>query len=88
MLTIKVLGSGCANCKRVEQIAHKVISEMALEAEVIKVTDYNDIMAYNILSTPGLVINEKVVSYGRIPTPAEVTAWVADALENQKEKLH
>jgi small redox-active disulfide protein 2 len=81
MLTIKVLGSGCANCKRVEQIARKVVAEMALEAEVIKVTDYNDIMAYNILSTPGLVINEKVVSTGRIPTPAEVTTWLANALE-------
>ena len=80
MLTIKVLGSGCANCKRVEQIAHKVVTEMSIEAEVIKVTDYNDIAFYNILSTPGLVINEKVVSSGRIPTPAEVTTWVANAL--------
>lgn len=80
MLTIKVLGSGCANCKRLEQIAHKVVDEMALEAGIIKVTDYKDIMAYNILSTPGLVINEKVVSSGRIPTPAEVTTWLADAL--------
>ena len=81
MLTIKVLGSGCANCKRVEQIARKVVTEMSLDAEVIKVTDYNDIMAYNILSTPGLVINEIVVCSGRIPTPAEVTTWLADALE-------
>lgn len=81
MLTIKVLGSGCANCKRVEQIARKVVAEMSLEAQVIKVTDYNDITSYNILSTPGLVINENVVCSGRIPTPAEVTTWVADALE-------
>jgi len=81
MITIKVLGSGCANCKRVEQIANKVVTEMALEAEVIKVTDYADIMAYNILSTPGLVVNEKVVCTGRIPTRAEVTTWLADALE-------
>ena len=81
MLTIKVLGSGCANCKRLEQIARKVVTEMSLDAEVIKVTDYNDIMAYNILSTPGLVLNENVVCSGRIPTPAEVTTWVADALE-------
>jgi small redox-active disulfide protein 2 len=81
MLTIKVLGSGCANCKRVEQIAHKVVSDMALEAEIIKVTEYPDIMKYNVLSTPGLVVNEKVVSSGRIPTPAEVTTWLTNALE-------
>ncbi len=81
MITIKVLGSGCANCKRVEQIARKVVTEMSLEAEVIKVTDYADIMTYNILSTPGLVVNEQVVCTGRIPTPAEVTTWLADALE-------
>jgi len=81
MLTIKVLGSGCANCKRVEQIARKVVTEMSLEAEIIKVTDYNDIMTYNILSTPGLVINENVVCSGRIPTRAEVTTWIAEALE-------
>jgi small redox-active disulfide protein 2 len=81
MLTIKVLGSGCANCKRLEQIARKVITDLSIEAEIIKVTDYNAITAYNILSTPGLVINEKVVSYGRIPTPAEITTWVADALQ-------
>ncbi len=80
MLTIKVLGSGCANCKRVEQIARKVVTDMSIEAEIIKVTDYNAITAYDILSTPGLVINEKVVSSGRIPTPAEVTTWVANAL--------
>ncbi|MRR29968.1 thioredoxin family protein [bacterium] len=79
MITIKVLGSGCANCKRLAQIAHKVVENMALEAEIIKVTDYNDIMAYNVMSTPGLVINEKLVSFGRIPSEAEVTTFLADA---------
>lgn len=81
MLTIKVLGSGCANCKRVEQIARKAVADLAIEAEIIKVTEYPEIMKYNILSTPGLVVNEKVVSSGRIPTPAEVTTWLADALQ-------
>lgn len=81
MLTIKVLGPGCANCKRLEQIARKVVADLALEADVIKVTDYSNIMSYNILSTPGLVINEKVVSSGRIPSPAEVTTFVTNALE-------
>lgn len=79
MLIIKILGSGCANCKRLEQIARKVVEETGTQAEVLKVTEYPDIMAYGITSTPGLVINEKVLSFGRIPTPAEVTTWVADA---------
>ena len=81
MLTIKILGSGCANCKRLEQIARKVVEETGAQAEVVKVTEYPDIMVYGITSTPGLVINEKVMSFGRIPTPAEVTTWVADALQ-------
>lgn len=81
MLTIKVLGSGCANCKKLEAIAHQVVDQLGMEAKIVKVTEYPDIMAYNIMSTPGLVINEKVVSTGRIPTPAEVTTWLADALE-------
>jgi small redox-active disulfide protein 2 len=81
MLIIKVLGSGCANCKKLEAVTRQVVGEMAVEAEVIKVTEYPDIMAYNIMSTPGLVINEKVVSSGRIPSPAEITTFVANALE-------
>jgi len=81
MLTIKILGSGCANCKRVEQIARKVVSDLAIEADVVKVTDHKEMMHYPILSTPGLVINENVVCSGRIPTQAEVTTWVVNALE-------
>jgi len=79
MLTIKVLGSGCPNCKKVEAIARQAVDMMGMQAEFIKVTDYNQIMEYNIISTPGLVINEKVVCAGRIPTPAEVTTWLANA---------
>jgi small redox-active disulfide protein 2 len=81
MLTIKVLGSGCANCKRVEQIVRKVVEDNALQAEIIKVTEYPEIMKYGILSTPGLVVNEKTVSSGRIPTLAEVSAWLMNAVE-------
>ena len=80
MLTIKVLGSGCANCKKVEEIARQAVAALGVEAEVAKVTSYNDILSYNILSTPGLVINEKVVCSGRIPTQAEITTWLANSL--------
>lgn len=79
MLSIKVLGPGCPNCKKVEAIAKQAVQMMGLEAEITKVTDYGKIMEYNILSTPGLVINEKVVCSGRIPTPAEVSTWLANA---------
>jgi small redox-active disulfide protein 2 len=80
MLTIKVLGSGCANCKRLEQLARLAISKLAIEAEIIKVTDYAEITKYPILSTPGLVINEKVVSSGRVPSEAEVTTFITSAM--------
>ena len=81
MLTIKVLGPGCENCKRLVWLAERAANHLNIEAEIIKVTEYPAIMAYNILSTPGLVINEKVVSAGRIPSEAEITTWLTDALE-------
>ena len=79
MLTIKVLGPGCANCNQVESVTRRAVTEMSLEAEMIKITDYAEIMEYPILSTPGLVINENLVCSGRIPSQAEVTTWLADA---------
>jgi small redox-active disulfide protein 2 len=83
MLTIKILGSGCPNCKKVEAISKQAAEQMGIEAAFVKVTDYNQIMAYDILATPGLVINEKLLCAGRIPSPAEVTTWLADAVMQQ-----
>jgi small redox-active disulfide protein 2 len=80
MLIVKVLGPGCSNCVQVEDVAKKVVTSLGLEAQVIKVTDHTEIMAYNILATPGLVVNEKLVSAGRIPTEGEVTTWITTAL--------
>ncbi|MCC6604384.1 MAG: TM0996/MTH895 family glutaredoxin-like protein [Anaerolineae bacterium] len=80
MLSIKVLGPGCANCQKVEAAAKNAVANLGVEAEIIKVTDYAEIMAYNILSTPGLVINEKLVAAGRIPQEAEVKTWITNAL--------
>ena len=81
MLTIKVLGSGCENCKRLTWLTERVVNHLNLEATIIKVTDYPEMMQYNIMSTPGLVINEKLVSSGRIPTEAEITTFLTSALE-------
>ena len=80
MLDIKVLGPGCANCVKVEQITRKVVSMLGEHAKFDKVTAYPEIMKYRIHATPGLVINEKVVCAGRIPTEAEVTTWVVNEL--------
>lgn len=78
-MEIKILGTGCPNCQRLEKLAKEVAAEMGVEATVVKVTDMKKILSYEILGTPGLVIDGKVVSSGRIPTKAEVTTWVANA---------
>ena len=77
MLTVKILGSGCANCKKLEAVARAAAASAGLEAEFVKVTDMKAIMAFDLLATPGLVINEKLVSSGRIPTQAEIRQWLA-----------
>jgi small redox-active disulfide protein 2 len=79
MLTIKILGIGCENCKKVEQTVRQAVANMGMEAEFEKVTVREEIYKYPILGTPGLVINEKVVCAGRIPNEAEVTNWLANA---------
>ncbi len=79
MLIVKVLGSGCENCQKLEGIARKVVVTMGLDAKVIKVTDWAEIKKYPLLGTPGLVINEKVVCAARIPTEAEMTTWLVNA---------
>ena len=79
-MEVKILGTGCPNCKRLEKVAREALVEMGVEAKVTKVTKVVDILAYNIPATPGLVIDEKVVSYGRVPTKAETTSLIATAL--------
>jgi small redox-active disulfide protein 2 len=79
MLDIKILGPGCANCSKVEQITRQAVSDMGFQADISKITDYSEIMNYPILSTPGLVINDEVVCSGRVPTQAEVTTWLVNA---------
>jgi small redox-active disulfide protein 2 len=79
MVSIKVLGSGCANCRKLEALTLDVVRELGLQAQVEHVTDPKDIFAYPLLSTPGLVINEKLVSAGRIPRKEEIAGWLNGA---------
>ena len=79
MLTIKVLGPGCPNCYKVEEITKASLSTMGMDAQIEKITDYNEIVEYGVLSTPGLMINGRVVCSVRSPSQAEVTSWLEDA---------
>ena len=76
MMNIKILGGGCANCKRLEQIARKVTQDNQIEAEFEDVHDYGEIMKFGVMSTPGLVVDGKVLCSGRVPTESEVTNWL------------
>lgn len=79
MLTVKILGSGCASCKRLEAVAREAAINADVRAEFVKVTNMKEILAYDVLSTPALVIDEKVVSSGRIPTAVEVRQWLVES---------
>ncbi len=78
MKKIEVLGPGCANCVRLEKNAREAVTMAGVEAEVVKITDYKAIAAYGILSTPGLVIDGKVVSYGRVPNAGDIAMWLSE----------
>ncbi len=81
MVEIKILGTGCTNCKKLEEETKKAVSNLGIEAIIDKVTDYQQILEYDVLSTPGLVINGQVVSSGKIPSQGEITSYLTSALE-------
>lgn len=86
MLTIKVLGPGCRNCETLARKANSALEAVAAEnpgaadAAIEKVTDHNKFVDYGLMFTPGLVVNEKLVSSGRIPAESEIKGWIAEAL--------
>ena len=82
-MKIEVLGPGCPNCKKLEQDVYKTLTELKINCEVVKVTDLNKISSYGVLMTPGLVINGKVYSSGKIPVMATLKKWIED--EAKKE---
>ena len=80
MNVIKVYGSGCANCKRLEAMCTEVIQENNFDASIEKDTDLQEIMKTGILSTPGLEINGKMISSGKLPTKSTLIHWIQDNL--------
>ncbi len=76
---IKVLGPGCKNCTTLEANVREALTRLGREAEIEKVTDYAAIMAHGVMSTPGLVIDGEVVSYGRVPSPTQIQELITQA---------
>jgi len=82
-MKIKILGPGCARCQQLGKTTKEALKELGIDAEIEEVKDINKIMEYPILTTPGLIINEELVCAGRVPSKAEVTQLIADALTKE-----
>ncbi len=78
-MEIKILGGGCARCERLERIAREVTDKLGVEATFTKVKEMDAIMAYDVTSTPALVIDEEVKSSGRVPRKDDIVAWIQEA---------
>lgn len=71
-MDIKILGTGCANCKNLEKATYDAVAELNLPANISKVEDIQQIMSYGIMRTPALVVDGKVLMYGRVPSVSEI----------------
>jgi small redox-active disulfide protein 2 len=78
MLNIKVVGSGCPNCKKLEALCKEVVEENKIEANIEKVTDLNTFADLGVMMTPGLIVNDKVISQGKIPTKSTLIHWLSN----------
>jgi small redox-active disulfide protein 2 len=76
-MIIKILGPGCTNCANLERSARQAVADMGIDAQFEKVTDYPTILGYGVMSTPALVVDEKLVLSGRVPTPTQVREILA-----------
>jgi small redox-active disulfide protein 2 len=75
-MVIKVLGSGCTSCKKLEENTRKAVEELGIEATIEKVEDFKKIMAYGVMKTPALVVDEKVKIMGRVATAEEIKKYL------------
>jgi small redox-active disulfide protein 2 len=83
MLEIKVLGTGCANCIKLENLVKEVVVENNLSANLEKITDREKFMDYGVMLTPGLVVNGKVLAMGKIPVKSTLENWLKDLVNQQ-----
>jgi small redox-active disulfide protein 2 len=84
-LSIKVLGPGCSSCDKLHQRVREAVVQLGADATIQKLRDFSEYSRYGLLMTPGLVINEKLVSAGRVPSVAEIVSMLATALEQAGE---
>ena len=84
-MNIKILGPGCAKCHTLEKTVKGVVDELQIDATVEDIKDMKQILEYPILTTPGLVINEQVVSSGRVPSKDDITGFITNALKQEKK---
>jgi small redox-active disulfide protein 2 len=79
-INLKILGTGCVKCETLGKVTAKVVRENNFDADILKVEDIVQILNYHILSTPALVINEKVVFSGRVPSESEIKSFIEKAI--------
>lgn len=75
-MVIKILGTGCSNCKKLEANAKEAVKKSGVSAEIVKVEEIKDIMAYGVMRTPAIVIDEKVKSYGKVASVEEIVKFI------------
>lgn len=76
MMEIKILGPGCAKCHQVEKLVKEAVTEMGSDAKIDHVTDFKEIAAYGVFTTPSVVVDGKVVSVGKIPRKEDIRDWL------------
>ncbi|HBG23149.1 MAG: thioredoxin family protein [Syntrophaceticus sp.] len=75
-MKIEILGTGCAKCNKLEELVREAVGELGVDAEIIKITDLNEILEYDIMMTPGLVVDGEIVCSGRLPKKDEILSWL------------
>ena len=87
-MQIKILGPGCPRCHQLGKTTKEVAKELGIDASIEEVNDINEIIAYSILTTPGLVLNSQVVCSGRVPTKAEISQFITTALDKERKSTN